>query len=69
MIHWADLKDERLLLPQRGPGPEFFKLLIGKIRCSEPCRILRHDVALDRLLTEDVTLTCAGHNSGTVVNS
>jgi DNA-binding transcriptional LysR family regulator len=51
VIHWADLEHERLLLPQRGPGPEFFKLLIGKIGCSEPCRILRHDVTLDRLLT------------------
>jgi hypothetical protein len=40
-----------LLLPQQGPGPEFFKLLIGKIGCSERCRILRHDVAVDRLLT------------------
>jgi DNA-binding transcriptional LysR family regulator len=51
VIHWADLEHELLLSPQRGPGPEFFKLLIGKIACSEPCRILRHDVALDRPLT------------------
>ena len=51
MIRWPDLEHEPLLLPQQGQRPEFFKLLIGKIGRSEPSRILRHDVALDRLLT------------------
>lgn len=50
-VHWTDLTHEALLLPQRGPGPEFLKLLISKVGCSAPCRLLRHDVALDRLLT------------------
>ena len=50
-VQWGDLSHETLLLPQRGPGPEFLKLLISKVGCSDPCRLLRHDVALDRLLT------------------
>lgn len=50
VIHWCELRHESMLLPQRGPGPEFLKLLIGKIGCSDPCRLLRHDVALDRFL-------------------
>jgi DNA-binding transcriptional LysR family regulator len=50
-IHWSDLRHEALLLPQRGPGPEFLKLLVSKMGCSDPCRLLRHDVGLDRLLT------------------
>jgi DNA-binding transcriptional LysR family regulator len=49
-IQWTDLKHEFLLLPQRGPGPEFHKLLISKLGYSD-CRLLHHDVALDRLLT------------------
>ena len=40
-----------LLLPQRGLGREFLKLLVGKVGCSESFRILRHDASLDRLLT------------------
>lgn len=50
-IPWAKLANERLLLPQRGPGLELQKLLIAKLGCSEPCRILYQDVGLDRLLT------------------
>lgn len=51
VIYWSDLKRELLLLPRRGPGPEFLKLLVSKVGCSDPCRLLRHDVALDRFLT------------------
>jgi DNA-binding transcriptional LysR family regulator len=51
VLRWSDLEREKLLLPQRGPGSEFFKLLISKIGRSDPCDFLRHDVALDRLLT------------------
>jgi DNA-binding transcriptional LysR family regulator len=51
VIHWDDLRQESLLLPQRGPGPEFLKLLVSEVGCSDPCRLLRHDVALDRFLT------------------
>jgi DNA-binding transcriptional LysR family regulator len=50
-IHWSDLKRESLLFPHRGPGPEFLQLLTGKMRGSESCRVLRHDVSLDRLLS------------------
>lgn len=46
-----DLKREPLLLPLRGPGPEFTKLLSGKGGVSDSLRLLRHDVSLDRLLT------------------
>jgi DNA-binding transcriptional LysR family regulator len=51
VVHWSELQRESLLLAQRGPGPEFLNLLVSKLRCSAPCRFLRHDVALDRLLT------------------
>lgn len=50
-IHWQDLKNEPVLLPQRGPGPEFLKLLACKIGHSDACDLQQHDVSLDRLLT------------------
>jgi DNA-binding transcriptional LysR family regulator len=50
-VTWADLKNEPLLLPQRGPGSEILKLLADKIGCQSACRLVRHDVSLDRLLT------------------
>ncbi len=50
-IGWDDLRGESLLVPQRGPGPEFLKLLMSKIAGLEPQKVVRHDVALDRLLT------------------
>jgi len=51
IVHWSELRHEPLLLPQRGPGPEFLKLLVARGGCSDPCRVLHHDVGLDRLLT------------------
>ncbi|WP_338829740.1 LysR family transcriptional regulator [Bradyrhizobium sp. 27S5] len=51
VVHWDELRCELLLLPQRGPGPEFLKLLISRIGCPDPHRVLRQDVGLDRLLT------------------
>lgn len=50
-IQWDELANERLLLPQRGPGPEFHKLLTAKLGWSKLCGILYQDVGLDRLLT------------------
>jgi len=40
IVHWSELRHEPLLLPQRGPGPEFLKLLVAKVGCSDPCRRL-----------------------------
>ncbi|MCP1912532.1 DNA-binding transcriptional LysR family regulator [Bradyrhizobium elkanii] len=51
VIHWGELRHETILLSQRGPGPQFDELLISKMGASDPCPVLRHDVALDRLLT------------------
>ncbi|MGY3585630.1 DNA-binding transcriptional LysR family regulator [Bradyrhizobium sp. USDA 4341] len=51
VVHWGELNREPLLTSGRGPGPEFHRLLIGKIGASDPCPMLRHDVGLDRLLT------------------
>ncbi|WP_271611239.1 LysR family transcriptional regulator [Bradyrhizobium sp. CCBAU 21360] len=51
VVHWSELRDEALLLTQHGPGPELVKLLISKVGYSDPCRLLHHEVALDRLLT------------------
>ena len=51
IVYWNELKHESLLLPQRGPGPEFLKLLVARVGCSDRCHVLHHDVGLDRLLT------------------
>lgn len=51
VVYWSDLKAETFLLSQRGPGPEFLRLLISKLGCLAPDRLLRHDVSLDRFLT------------------
>jgi DNA-binding transcriptional LysR family regulator len=51
IVHWSELRHEALLLPQRGPGPEFLNLLVNKVGHPDPRRLLRHDVGLDRLLT------------------
>lgn len=51
VVHWSDLGQEALLLPQRGPGAEFWNLVVGKLRPHAACRLDRHDVGLDRLLT------------------
>jgi DNA-binding transcriptional LysR family regulator len=51
VVTWSNLKLEPLLLPQRGPGPEFLNLLVSKLGCSERHQLARHDVSLDRFLT------------------
>ncbi len=51
-VRWPELANEILLVPQRGPGAEFIKLLSVKIGCSEPCHVLRQDVGIDRLLSQ-----------------
>lgn len=51
VVHWGELREEAFLSSQHGPAPELLKLLISKIGGSTPCRLLHHDVALDRLLT------------------
>jgi DNA-binding transcriptional LysR family regulator len=32
IVHWSELRHEALLLPQRGPGPEFLKRLVRACR-------------------------------------
>ncbi|MCS3926198.1 DNA-binding transcriptional LysR family regulator [Bradyrhizobium elkanii] len=51
VVHWGELRHESLLMSQRGPGPEFLKLLDSKLGSSDPCPLVRHDVVLDRLLS------------------
>lgn len=50
-VQWDDLQHETLLLPQRGPGREFQRILASKIGCPAPLCLYREDVSLDRLLT------------------
>jgi len=50
-VRWYELRNERLLIPHRGPGPEFLKLLAAKTGCPNSCQVVRHDAGLDRLLT------------------
>jgi DNA-binding transcriptional LysR family regulator len=59
IIHWRDLKNERLLIPQSGPGPEFERLLIAKLGDPRTLRLLHQDVGLDRLLS----LVSAGYGT------
>ncbi|WP_315836173.1 LysR family transcriptional regulator [Bradyrhizobium prioriisuperbiae] len=51
IVHWTDFTHESLLLPHRGPGPEFLQLLVSELGCPNHGRLLRHDVSLDRLLS------------------
>lgn len=50
-INWPDLAEERILLPQRGPGPELERLLMTKCPSFPAQRIMKHDTGLDRLLS------------------
>jgi DNA-binding transcriptional LysR family regulator len=50
-IYWNELKRESFLLPLRGLGPEFLQLIIRKLGYSDACRLLRHDISLDRFLS------------------
>ena len=50
-IRWPELANERILLPQQGPGPELDSLLALKLRHAGPQRILYQDSSLDRLLS------------------
>jgi DNA-binding transcriptional LysR family regulator len=49
-VGWNDLRDEPVLLPQRGLGLEVFKLLVDKLGCRDACRFHRHDTSLEHLL-------------------
>ena len=51
VIHWSQLRGAQILMPQRGPGPEFLNLLVGKIGSLDGFQLQRHDISLDRLLT------------------
>lgn len=50
-IHWSELVDERIILPQQGPGPELESLLGAKLRNVRPRRILYQESGLDRMLS------------------
>lgn len=50
-VHWSDLRDEKVLLPRRGPGPEFHHLLVSKLGYPVPCQLIGQDVSLDRFLS------------------
>ena len=45
-IYWIDLRDERLLLSRRDPGPELQDLLVAKLASpGDRPNIVRHDVS------------------------
>ena len=49
-IYWIDLRDERLLLSRRDPGPEFQDLLVAKLASpGDRPNIVRHDVSRESL--------------------
>jgi DNA-binding transcriptional LysR family regulator len=50
-VRWSDLSNERILLPQNGPGPELERLLTAKLHDTCPRRIVHQDSSLDRLLS------------------
>ena len=50
-VRWSDLRNERLILPIDGPGPELERLLNAKLHDTDPRHILHQDSGLDRLLS------------------
>ncbi|RTE88254.1 LysR family transcriptional regulator [Bradyrhizobium sp. LVM 105] len=50
LIRWGELKGEQLLISQRGPGPEFLKLLISKLGALDAFTLPRHEMAIEQLL-------------------
>jgi DNA-binding transcriptional LysR family regulator len=51
-IRWADLTNEKLLVPQKGPGPELEELLVSKLRLAiGSLQVVRQDSSLDRMLS------------------
>jgi DNA-binding transcriptional LysR family regulator len=51
-IRWADLANEKFLVPQQGPGPELEGLLTAKLRHAVGSQhIVHQDASLDRLLS------------------
>jgi len=52
VIFWNDFADdERWLISQRDPGPEFHKPLMVKLGHSRLAHVTEHDVGVDRLLS------------------
>jgi DNA-binding transcriptional LysR family regulator len=56
-VHWQDLVNEPVLIPEEGPGPELEHLLATKLHCVGARQTLHQDVSLDRLLS----LVAAGY--------
>ena len=51
-VYWIDLKDERLLLSWRDPGPELQDLLVAKLASpGDRPNIVRHDVSRGSLIS------------------
>ena len=50
-VRWADLRNERIILPLNGPGPELERLLSIKLHDASPRHISHQDSGLDRLLS------------------
>jgi len=51
-IRWADLANEKFLVPQQGPGPELEGLLTAKLHHAVGSQhIVHQDASLDRLLS------------------
>jgi len=50
LLSWPMLANERVLLPQRGQGPELERLVTTKLKCFADQRIQRQDVGQDHLL-------------------
>jgi DNA-binding transcriptional LysR family regulator len=49
-VRWTDLRNERILLPLDGPGPELERSLSVKLHDTSPRHILHQDSSLDQLL-------------------
>lgn len=50
-VRWEDLRNERLIIPERGPAPEFKQLLARNLGSFTLDRTHPQAVGLDRLLT------------------
>lgn len=51
-IYWTDLRDERMLLSRRDPGPELHDLLVAKLAApGDRPNIVHHDVSRGSLIS------------------
>ena len=63
VVHWTDLRDERLLLPASDPGPEIRDMLLGRLSVSSASL----DIQMRQSSRETILSILGGVNGASVV--